>query len=212
MPLSVLQCHHLFELLFAIDQDLAANARAAGCPACGGRLHSARYPRKPRGGPADLGPEYDWRFSFCCAAEGCRRRATPPSVRFLGRRVYLGAVVVLVTALQAGITPLRAQRLHELLGVTVRTLTRWRSWWRTTFVATAFWRAVRGRFMPSVTVETLPASLLERFRGPDQRSRLVHLLRFVCPLTTASVGLASSLAMAAAAPQTMRLVTPPTPA
>lgn len=208
MPLSALQCH-LFELLFAIDQDLAATARAAGCPACGGRLHSARYPRKPRGSPTVLGPEYDWRFSFCCAGEGCRRRATPPSVRFLGRRVYLGAVVVLVTALQAGITPLRAQRLHELLGVTVRTLKRWRSWWRTRFVATAFWRAVHGRFVPSVPVETLPASLLERFRGPDQQSRLVQLLRFVCPLTTASVPLDSSLAMAAAAPQKMRLVTPP---
>ena len=92
IPALIRKC--LFELLFAIDQDLAANARAAGCPACGGRLHSVRYPRKPRGGPADLGPEYDWRFSFCCAGEGCRRRATPPSVRFLGRRVYLGAVVV----------------------------------------------------------------------------------------------------------------------
>ncbi len=208
MPLSALH-RHLFELLFAVDQDLAATARAAGCPACGGRLHSARYPRKPRGGPADLGPEYDWRFSFCCAAEGCRRRATPPSVRFLGRRVYLGAVVVLVTAMEAGITPRRAQRLHESLGVTVRTLKRWRAWWLTTFVATAFWRAVHGRFMPSVPVETLPASLLERFRGSDQRSRLVHLLRFICPLTTASVPLESSLAMAAADPQTMRLVTPP---
>ena len=111
--------------------------------------------------------------------------------------------------MQAGVTPLRAQRLHELLGVTVRTLKRWRSWWRTTFVATAFWRAVHGRFMPSVQVETLPAALLERFLGPDPRSRLVHMLRFVCPLTTASVSLESSLAMAAADPQTMRLVPPP---
>jgi hypothetical protein len=43
-------------------------------------------------------------------------------VRFLGRRVYLGAVVVLVTAMQAGITPARAQHLHDLLGVSRRTL------------------------------------------------------------------------------------------
>jgi hypothetical protein len=68
---------------------------------------------------------------------------TPPSVRYLGRHVYLGAVVVLVTAMQGGITSARAQRLHELLGVSVRTLKRWRAWWRTTFVATAFWRAVQ---------------------------------------------------------------------
>ena len=75
-------------------------------------------------------------------------------------------------------------------------------------MATAFWRAVHGRFMPSVKVEALPASLLERFLGPDQRSRLMHMLRFVCPLTTASLSLESSLAMAAADPQKMRLVTP----
>lgn len=155
-----------------------------------------------------MGPEYEWRFSFCCAQEGCRRRATPPSVRYLGRRVYLGAVVVLVTALQAGITPARAQRLHALLGVSGRTLKRWQAWWRTTFVATAFWRAVQGRFVPPVSVDTLPTSLLDRFQGPDERTPLLHLLRFVGPLTTASVSLSASLAMAAPDPQRMRLVTP----
>jgi len=69
-------CHALLrdttldELLFTFDQDLAAEARAAGCGRCGGTLHSARYPRKPRGGPEALGPEYETRFSFCCAADG----------------------------------------------------------------------------------------------------------------------------------------------
>jgi hypothetical protein len=47
----------LYDVLLKFDRDLAAEARAAGCP-CGGVLHSARYPRKPRGGPDDLGPEY----------------------------------------------------------------------------------------------------------------------------------------------------------
>jgi len=32
-----------------------------------------------------------WRFSFCCARDGCRTRKTPPSFRFLGRKVYLAA-------------------------------------------------------------------------------------------------------------------------
>jgi hypothetical protein len=45
----------LYELLFTFDQDLAAEARVAGCGRCGGTLHSARYPRKPRGGPEALG-------------------------------------------------------------------------------------------------------------------------------------------------------------
>jgi hypothetical protein len=192
--------------LLTLDEDLAREAQAAGCRACGGRLHRARYPRKPRGGPADLGPEYDWRHSFCCDREGCRRRTTPPSVRYLGRRVYLGAVVVLVTALQAGITPARAQRLVAWLGVSVRTLQRWRTWWRTTFVTTAFWRAVQGRFLPPVAVDLLPASLRERFAGPDERAQLARLLRFLSPLTTTSMSLGATLVMAAGDPQTRPLV------
>jgi hypothetical protein len=30
---------------------------------------------------------YGQRFSFCCAVGGCRKRTTPPSLRFLGRKV-----------------------------------------------------------------------------------------------------------------------------
>ena len=60
--------------------------------ACGGVLHSARYPRKPRGGPPELRQTDNSRLSFCCAQ--CRRRHTPRSVRYLGRRVYLATVVV----------------------------------------------------------------------------------------------------------------------
>ena len=75
-------------------------------------------------------------------------------------------------------------------------------------MATAFWRAVQGHFVPPVTVDTLPTSLLDRFQGPDERTQLLHLLRFVGPLTTASVSLSASLAMATLDPQRMRLVTP----
>ena len=90
--------------LFSIDQDLAEQARQKKCP-CGGCLHRANYPRKPRGGGEDLPQEYDFRLSFCCEREGCRKRVTPPSVRFLGRKVYLGAVVILVAAMRQGPSP-----------------------------------------------------------------------------------------------------------
>ena len=77
------------QLLLNFDHDMADAARSQGC-ACGGVLHSARYRRKPRGLPAGLDKKvYCWRFSFCCAVDGCRHRDTPPSLRFLGRRVYL---------------------------------------------------------------------------------------------------------------------------
>jgi len=203
---ALLRDASLYEVLLTIDHDLAAEARAGGCAFCSGMLHSARYPRKPRGGPDDLGPDYATRLSFCCAQEGCRRRTTPPSVRYLGRRVYLGAVVVLVTAMVGGITAARAARLRELLGVSVRTLTRWRAWWRETFVASAFWRGVRGCFMPPVAVDTLPASLLARFAGADERTRVLRTLAFLAPLTTRRAAREAGSPMGGGDPQTMQLV------
>lgn len=173
-----------YAFLERIDAELAETARATGC-GCGGVLHRATYPRKPRGGPRELGPGYDRRLSFCCARRACRQRRTPPSVRFLGRRVYLGAVVVLVSAMLNGPTPRRVATLGTLLGASRRTLERWRRWWRTTFAETAFWTAAAGRFARPAARGHLPWSLLTRFRG-DERTRLVATLRFLAPITTAS--------------------------
>lgn len=172
----------LFRLLARMDEDLAAQAQAEGC-VCGGRLHRARYPRKPRGSPAALEEAYAWRHSFCCAREGCRRRKTPVSVRFLGRRVYLGAVVLLATACQGGLTRRRVAALRERLGVSERTLRRWRTWWRETFPKTRFWRTARAGFVPPVAPGELPASLVERFAGADAIERGVRLLAFLAPLS-----------------------------
>lgn len=180
-------CHRLVPegdfcaLLLEIDVDLAEAARGEGCGHCGDRVHRADYPRKPRGIPEGLSFEHGRRLSFCCRK--CRRRRTPPSVRFLGRRVYVGAVVVLLSVLRHGVTPRRAARLRALLGVSRRTLLRWRKWWRETFVATAFWRWAQGTFVPPVETERLPRSLWERFTGVG-RERLVALLRFLSPTTT----------------------------
>jgi len=60
---------------------------------------------------------------------------TPPAVRFLGRHVYLAAVLVLASAMRHGVTALRAAKLTALLRVSRRTLGRWRRWWVQTFVA-----------------------------------------------------------------------------
>ena len=181
--IALLHDRTYFANLTRFDQDLAAEIHARGCP-CGGRLHRADYPRKPRG-PADLGPAYDRRLSFCCARDGCRRRATPPSLRFLGRRLYLGAVVVLVSILAHGLTHARLVRLRDALGGTlsVRTILRWRTWWRDSFPRTAFWRTARGRFAPPVELSRLPGALLERFLGGALADRAQALLAFLAPLT-----------------------------
>jgi len=180
---SVLAEASFYELLQQEDEHSAERARLAGCHHCGGRLHSARYPRKPRGAPQALGEGYGKRLSFCCDQEGCRRRMTPPSLRFLGRRVYLAAAVIVATALRQGLSPVRVARIGELIGVDRRTLMRWRRWWLDTFIRTPLWKA--GRAVISVTAEArqLPACLLDCFVG-TARERLLGLLRFLAPLST----------------------------
>lgn len=176
-----------WSFLLRVDEDMAAEVRAAGCAVCGGVLHSARYPRKPRGiASSVLGEEYGWRLSFCCDREGCRRRTTPPSVRFLGRRVFLGAAVVLVTALAAGLNGRRVAALHERFGVSVRTLRRWCAWWQNEFVTSALWLLLRGWLAQPIEVTRLPAALLECLAGEDWAARLTQLLRLISPLSTRS--------------------------
>jgi hypothetical protein len=170
------------EQLLTFDRDLAASARAARCWLCGGALHSASYDRKPRGGPAGLGQGYAERFSFCCAVDGCRKRTTPPSLRFLGRHIYLATVVTLISAMQLGITPSRLARLSIVPGLDRRTLARWRVWWRSAFTDSPFAPVAMAAAMPPIDIAALPVSLLDRFAG-DVREQLIALLRFLGPLT-----------------------------
>lgn len=172
----------LYTFLLKLDVDLAAECRKAGC-SCGGRLHSAIYPRKPRGNPPDVEEDYSWRYSFCCAQEGCRQRCTPASFRFLGRKIYVAAVVVLISALRHGTTPKRMAKLRALVGVSRRTVERWREWWRNGFVRTRFWKAARGRLRKPIDKNALPLSLLEAFPSIEEKTRLIDLLRFILPLT-----------------------------
>jgi hypothetical protein len=166
--------------LLRIDEDLGSEMRARGCVRCGAKLHRDCYRRKPRGGPEDLDEAYQRRISFTCSI--CDKRHTPGSVRFLGRRVYLAAVVVVASAVRAGLASWRESQLAEWLDIRRRTLERWRAWWLDDFVDTQFWVTHRSRFMPPPSPQALPASLLERFEGRDQPSQLTAALHFLAPL------------------------------
>lgn len=107
-------------------------------------------------------------------------------MRYLGRKVYLGAVVVLATAMQHGPTPSRAARLQKLFGVSLRTLARWRDWWRGAFAQSPFWKKARGLLARPVAEQMLPLSLLDCFIGDDE-ARLLSLLRLLLPISTSSV-------------------------
>ena len=181
---SLIRDSRFFDLLLKFDEDQAAEVQRAGCP-CGGALHSARYTRKPRGGPAGLGAGSTVRFSFCCATEGCRRRATPPSLRFLGRKVFFGVLVLLLPVMRDGPTPERLDRLCERFSVSVRTVRRWCRFWRETFVTSRVWQAARGRFAAPVREGALPGSLLGALSEiSDPESRVAAALRLVSPIGT----------------------------
>jgi hypothetical protein len=192
--------------LFSIDRDLAETARKAACP-CGGHLHVSNYPRKPRGGPDDLPEAYCFRLSFCCDRDGCRKRVTPPSVRFLGPKVYLATVVILVTAMRQGPTPRGARELSRLFGADRRTIARWQVFWCEHFPRTAFWKAMRGRFVPAVAIVSLPRSLLDAFlqHADGERQGWERLLRFLSPVTTPGSPTDQGLAMIGVNPQKMHV-------
>jgi hypothetical protein len=171
-------------LLLAIDRDLAEKVRNLGCP-CGGRLHAANYPRKPRGGPSCADPTFSLRLSFCCDVDDCRCRSTPPSVRFLGRKIYLGVMVVLITAMRQGPTPKGSALLQKRFGVDRRTIARWQAWWRDVFPRTKFWTVARARcVVPAVPAE-FPRTIVERFLA-ESGERMAALLRFLSPMSGSS--------------------------
>lgn len=179
---QILRDTRFYELLLEFDRRIADAAHAVPCRECGAKLHWGSYGRKPRAVPADLGPEHLRRFSLCCARDGCRTRETPGSLRFLGRKVFLGAMVVLISAMQSGLNPARLKRLKALVGVSRRTVLRWRDWWHTVFAESPFWRAHRA-LAPTANTADLPASLLQSFDGTIER-QLISLLRFLAPVAT----------------------------
>ena len=170
--------------LAELDRQTAERVRREACRHCGGPLHVGNYERKPRGLPAGLeqamGREFSLRWSWCCGH--CRRRTTPPSVRFLGRKIYIGFVVFL--AVVRGLVVQGIGGAEEAIArVPRRTVRRWARWWSGDFVELAFWQTERGRFAEPVARERLPESLLERFTG-TVAAKLMRALCFVAPITT----------------------------
>jgi hypothetical protein len=191
-----------FARLEEFDRQIAEAVAAAGCRHCGGPLHQGNYERKPRGAQiAKAGEGFTLRYSLCCGREGCRKRALPPSLRFLGRRVYLEAVVLLASALAVALETLRMA--SEVTGVPARTLRRWQSWWTGAFPCSTVWTQLRARFVPPPPAQSdLPRSLLERAKavldaGAAVSDVLLLAARWLSPVTTQSVPDGSRFVLAA---------------
>ncbi len=174
--------HNFFRLLDDEDARAAAAVKAASCRDCGGRLDQANYSRKPRGGEVGAAGEiFDRRRSFCCAREGCRKRATPPSLVFMGRRVYL-AVTIVMTAWRsaATVTPPSPPSPPRW------TLRRWLGWFAAELPVTRWFIAVRARLSPPMEPhERLPGALVERFLPHHAIAEAITAtLRLFAPLST----------------------------
>jgi hypothetical protein len=154
---------NVLQLIEKADKDLAELVHNQPCPHCGGKLHWANYTRRPRGHEGKA-----IRFSLCCAQDP-------------------GLIVILVSAMNNGLSPQRLAEVRKTLAVSRATLNRWRKWWLNQFIQTRFWKAARARFMPIISESALPASLCERF-GADQLSGILNLLKFLGPITTVSQG------------------------
>jgi hypothetical protein len=176
----------LFATLAEIDEDSSRRVRLAGCAECGGPLDRADYERKPRGDLGEAAGAYTRRRSFCCRRDGCRHRATPPSLRFLGRKVYVAVLVVVASVVGHPRALVGRGAPRQVEGVPVRTVRRWLDWWSVAFALTAFWTEAKGLFATPVEEASLPGSLLERFGAPHATA-LTRLLRLIAPITTTSV-------------------------
>lgn len=146
--------------LAAWDKQYAEEVRAGGCPHCQGPLHAAHYQRKgwgwpwgdsrsPPGGCALL------RWSWCCGRHGCRRRCTPASWRFCGRRFYVAPMVLVMSAMATGVDVVP----DGWDGPSRKTVRRWLGWWRSVFGASPVWIGLRAD-VPGLAVSRLPGGLI----------------------------------------------------
>lgn len=168
----------VWRALKGIGRAEAARCRSRGCRRCRGVLHSATYPRKPHGLAAELRGGAR-RFSFCCAQ--CRRRATPPSVRFFGRRFRVAPLFVMLGILVSAPNA-RLGAIARRWGVPLSTLKRWRVWWREAFAATPMW-LTRGGALAGAPDEPPLRRLARHIRGRGARSRLLRSLIWLRPWT-----------------------------
>ena len=98
MDKPVIELDNLYDDLLQIDKEFALETNIKVAPYGGGVLNRANYPRVPRDMSDLFDISYVVRFNFCCSGDEYRRRTTPPSVRFLGRKQYQGFLVLLLCA------------------------------------------------------------------------------------------------------------------
>jgi len=178
---SLLKNAIFYNSLLALDRLIAEQVKQSGCLLCHRNLHQSHYLRKPRGVPEGTHSDYPIRFSFCCGEEGCRKRFTAPSMRFLSRKVYSSVIIFLVFLLKSKTDELKVEELNLLLGtsLSVETVRRWRNFWVKQVSQS---RTCKRAAFSHVMAQTLPVSLLKVFQESLNTS-LIRALKWMLPLT-----------------------------
>ena len=172
----------LITALFDLDCAIAEHVRLKRCPYCGGPLHYARFPRKPRGLPFKPSRTELFRQGLCCGNKECRRRTLPSSCLFMGRKwVFRCVILVFLTLWHNRLRPVF--ELSEILGVDVGTLRRWRAYFRDMFPTQPAWKRLRGHVQAKLGNRQLPGALVMLFfqgirDGPEMRRALIRCIQF----------------------------------
>ena len=179
---SLLTDATFYNSLLDLDRLIAEQIREGQCPLCSGKLNQSHFLRKPRGVPNGTHPDYPVRFSYCCAEEGCRKRFTTPSMRFLSRKVYSSVILFMIFLFNSKSDEKRVEKLNTLLNTTlsVETVRRWRHYWIKIIPQSNTWK--RAAFSHELC-ETLPSSLLALFQY-SLKEQLYKGLKWLLPLTT----------------------------
>jgi len=177
---ELLKKKSLFHSLYIIDKNIAEQYRKKPCPHCGGPLHFANYPRKPRGEPNGIAEEFFIRFSLCCGKEGCRRRLIPPSCRFLDKKVYWHvAILVIVSEYQNKESSIF--KVAKLFNVSRNTIARWINFYQDIFPYSPKWKRIRGQAAAFIKNNKLPSSFVNHFLNLKScaKDALISCLKFL---------------------------------
>ena len=156
---------------FFIDQEIADEFLKTGrCRHCKSKeLSRSDYPREPRGIPKEVSEEiinkYSCRFSFLCRK--CRRRTTPRSVRFMGRKIYVALGVLWVTLEnEKGTLPhIKDLRLLMEKCLSEITIGRWLDWWQSKVWETPFWKKYRGQVLGEIKQSRFISGVWDHFKS-----------------------------------------------
>lgn len=164
------------EKLISIDLELLEKEWSQLCSYCDGRLDRSDFLRKPRG-IASAPAEFCVRFSLCCREEGCRKRLTPPSVRFFGKRVWTAPVFLIAMILSGDSKKSKVASFCNNLGISPKTLSRWRKWWSEDFIKSDYWMQLKSRLNRVVDEFKVVTSVFS-FR-PDNLSEDLSVIWFL---------------------------------